>query len=108
MPGCVSRLHAEDWGRRFSQLLLHPPHNHHTAMSDYYSFDRALCKLRIEEEDLKRLIAAGEIRAFRGRAGMTLRAEDVDRVAEDLAMPEEPDAAEEVAEELNPGEDSLD
>ena len=33
--------------------------------SDFYSFDKALDKLSLDEDDLKRLISAGEIRAFR-------------------------------------------
>ena len=55
--------------------------------SDFFSFDKALDKLSsLEEEDLKRLISAGEIRAFRDGSKMRLRAEDVDRVAGDLGF----------------------
>ena len=56
--------------------------------NDFLSFDRALEKLSLEEEDLKRLISAGEIRAFRDGSKMRLRAEDVDRVAQDLGVAE--------------------
>ncbi len=57
--------------------------------SDFFSFDKALDKLSsLEEEDLKRLISAGEIRAFRDGSKMRLRAEDVDRVAGDLGFGE--------------------
>ncbi len=54
--------------------------------SDFFSFDKALDKLSLEEEDLKRLISAGEIRAFRDGSKMRLRVEDVDRVAGDLGL----------------------
>ncbi|MBL7008567.1 MAG: hypothetical protein ISR76_06180, partial [Planctomycetes bacterium] len=54
--------------------------------SDFYSFDKAIEKLDLEEDDLKRLISAGEIRAFRDGSKMRLRAEDVARVAHDLGV----------------------
>jgi excisionase family DNA binding protein len=54
--------------------------------SDFFSFDKALDKLSLEEEDLKRLISAGEIRAFRDGSKMRLRAEDVDRLAGDIGL----------------------
>lgn len=62
--------------------------------SDFYSFDKALDKLSLDEEDLKRLISAGEIRAFRDGSKMRLRAEDVSRVAQDLGAVDEADAGE--------------
>ncbi len=54
--------------------------------SDFYSFEKAIQKLELEEEDLKRLISAGEIRAFRDGSKMRLRAEDVQRVAQDMGI----------------------
>ena len=54
--------------------------------SDFYSFDKAIEKLDLEEDDLKRLISAGEIWAFRDGSKMRLRAEDVARVATDLGV----------------------
>ena len=54
--------------------------------SDFYSFEKAIEKLDLEEDDLKRLISAGEIRAFRDGSKMRLRAEDVARVANDLGV----------------------
>ena len=54
--------------------------------SEFASFDEALKKLELEEEDLKRLISAGEIRAFREGSNMRLRVEDVSKVAEQLGM----------------------
>lgn len=60
--------------------------------SDFYSFDKALDKLSLDEDDLKRLISAGEIRAFRDGSKMRLRAEDVSRVASDLGVVDEGDA----------------
>lgn len=62
--------------------------------SDFFSFDKALDKLSLDEDDLKRLISAGEIRAFRDGSKMRLRAEDVDRVANDLGAVDESDAGE--------------
>lgn len=60
--------------------------------SDFYSFDKALNKLSLDEDDLKRLISAGEIRAFRDGSKMRLRAEDVSRVASDLGVVDEGEA----------------
>jgi len=54
--------------------------------SDFSSFDDALKKLELEEEDLKRLISAGEIRAFREGSNMRLRVEDVAKVADQLGI----------------------
>jgi hypothetical protein len=54
--------------------------------SEFSSFDDALKKLELEEEDLKRLISAGEIRAFREGSNMRLRVEDVSKVADQLGM----------------------
>lgn len=53
---------------------------------EFASFEDALKKLELEEEDLKRLISAGEIRAFREGSKMHLRAEDVDKVAQQLGI----------------------
>jgi len=77
--------------------------------SDFYSFDKALDKLSLDEEDLKRLISAGEIRAFRDGSKMRLRAEDVSRVAQDLGAVDESDAGEvlEVEEVSFDGDDGM-
>lgn len=56
------------------------------ANPQYSSFEDALKKLELEEEDLKRLISAGEIRAFREGSKMHLRAEDVSKVASQLGI----------------------
>ena len=56
--------------------------------SDFLSFENALDELSLEEDDLKRLISAGEIRAFREGSKMRLRTEDVTRVASDLGAGE--------------------
>lgn len=53
---------------------------------EFSSFEDALKKLELEEEDLKRLISAGEIRAFREGSKMHLRAEDVAKVAQQLGI----------------------
>lgn len=51
-------------------------------MSDkeYYSFEEVLKDLEMEEQDLKRLVSAGEIRAFRDRDTMRFKATDVERL----------------------------
>ena len=53
---------------------------------EFSSFEDALKRLELEEEDLKRLISAGEIRAFREGSKMHLRAEDVNKVAAQLGV----------------------
>lgn len=47
---------------------------------DYYSFDEVLSDLRMEEDELKRLVSAGEIRAFRDQDTMRFKAADVERL----------------------------
>jgi len=47
---------------------------------DYYSFDEVLSDLRMEEEELKRLVSAGEIRAFREKDTMRFKAADIERL----------------------------
>lgn len=47
---------------------------------DYYSFDEVLNDLKLEEDELKRLVSAGEIRAFRDKNTMRFKAEDVARL----------------------------
>ncbi len=61
--------------------------------NEFFSFDNALDKLELAEDDLKRLISAGEIRAFRDGSKMRLRTEDVNRVASDLGLAGEVDEA---------------
>lgn len=62
------------------------------ADKDYYSFEEVLNDLKLEENELKRLVSAGEIRAFRDKNTMRFKAEDVARLkttrgdAEDLAL----------------------
>ena len=69
------------------------------------SFEEALNRLDLAEEDLKRLISAGDIRAFREGSNMRLDVADVDKVAEKLGIGSpvsEADASEVVEiEELN-------
>ncbi len=52
------------------------------ADKDYFSFDEVLKNLAMEEDELKRLVSAGEIRAFRDQDRMKFKAEDVDRLRE--------------------------
>ena len=45
---------------------------------DYISFDKALAELNLRDEQLKRMVSEGEIRAFREGSSMKFRREDVD------------------------------
>ena len=46
----------------------------------FYSFERALRELNLREEELKRLVSEGEIRAFRDEDKMKFRKEDIERL----------------------------
>ncbi|MBI1852850.1 MAG: hypothetical protein HYR85_21120 [Planctomycetes bacterium] len=46
----------------------------------FFSFEQALRELNLREEELKRLVSEGEIRAFRDGDKMKFRKEDVDRI----------------------------
>lgn len=51
---------------------------------DFYSFDEALDELKLKEEELKRLVSEGEIRAFRKGDTMKLRRADVETLRAEL------------------------
>ncbi|MSR61089.1 MAG: hypothetical protein EXS08_01405 [Planctomycetes bacterium] len=51
---------------------------------DFYSFDEALNQLNLKEEELKRLVSEGEIRAFREGDTMKLRRTDVESLKKEL------------------------
>jgi hypothetical protein len=56
----------------------------------FLSFEDALDQLRLQEEELKRLVSEGEIRAFREGDTMKLRAQDVETLREELtSIPDE-------------------
>lgn len=50
----------------------------------FYSFEEALKELRLKEEELKRLVSEGEIRAFREGDTMRLRRTDVETLRSEL------------------------
>jgi excisionase family DNA binding protein len=50
----------------------------------FYSFEEALKELRLKEEELKRLVSEGEIRAFREGDTMRLRRADVETLRKEL------------------------
>lgn len=52
---------------------------------DFFSFDEALDELRLKEEELKRLVSEGEIRAFREGDTMRLRRSDVESLRAELS-----------------------
>lgn|GEM_PF-694585 len=55
-----------------------------TEQDEFFSFDEALDRLRLKEEELKRLVSEGEIRAFRDGETMKLRRTDVDNLRREL------------------------
>lgn len=70
-------------------------------MSDeFFSFDEALNELRLKEEELKRLVSEGEIRAFRKGETMKLRRSDVESLRSELQGGEVVDLGEDLVEEL--------
>ena len=52
---------------------------------EFFSFDEALGELRLKEEELKRLVSEGEIRAFRDGETMKLRRADVENLRNELS-----------------------
>jgi len=46
----------------------------------FFSFERALRELKLKEDELKRLVSEGEIRAFRDEDKMKFRKEDIERL----------------------------
>ena len=55
------------------------------ADDQFLSFEDALDKLRLQEEELKRLVSEGEIRAFREGDTMRLRRTDVESLRAELS-----------------------
>ncbi len=51
---------------------------------EFYNFDEALDQLNLKEEELKRLVSEGEIRAFRDGDTMKLRCQDVEHLRGEL------------------------
>jgi len=52
---------------------------------EFFSFEEALKELRLKEEELKRLVSEGEIRAFREGETMRLRKQDVENLRNELS-----------------------
>ena len=73
---------------------------------DFFSFDEALSELRLKEEELKRLVSEGEIRAFRDGETMKLRRGDVEALRSELGGGEVVDLGE-ASEEIVFEDDSL-
>ena len=55
------------------------------ANEEFYNFEEALDQLRLKEEELKRLVSEGEIRAFREGETMRLRRSDVESLKRELS-----------------------
>lgn len=55
------------------------------ANEEFYNFEEALDQLRLKEEELKRLVSEGEIRAFREGETMRLRRADVENLKQELS-----------------------
>lgn len=63
----------------------HPnPNGQVSDQNDFFSFEEALDSLRLKEEELKRLVSEGEIRAFREGETMKLRRTDVEHLKSEL------------------------
>jgi hypothetical protein len=73
---------------------------------EFFSFDEALSELRLKEEELKRLVSEGEIRAFREGDTMKLRKGDVEALRDELSGGEVVDLGE-TSEELVFEDDGL-
>ncbi len=87
-------------------------------MVEYFSFDDVLGELKLQEEELKRMVSEGELRAFRDENKMKFRKDDVESLkkgrvaeatvvlppgtpsAEDTAPPAPPMAGEETGDTL--------
>ena len=63
---------------------LPPTQKENDVADDFYSFDEALNELKLKEEELKRLVSEGEIRAFRKGDTMKLRRKDVEELRAEL------------------------
>lgn len=72
----------------------------------FFSFEEALKELRLKEEELKRLVSEGEIRAFRQGETMKLRRADVENLRSELSGGEVVDLGD-VKEELVFEDDDL-
>jgi excisionase family DNA binding protein len=72
----------------------------------FFSFEEALKELRLKEEELKRLVSEGEIRAFREGETMKLRRSDVENLRNELSGGEVVDLGD-VREELVFEDDAL-
>lgn len=51
------------------------------SRDEYITFEKTLAELNLREEDLRRMVSEGDIRAFREGASMKFRREDVDALA---------------------------
>jgi len=75
---------------------------------EFFSFEEALNELRLKEEELKRLVSEGEIRAFRKGETMKLRRSDVESLRQELQGGEVVHLGDDLVEELvfeeDPGE----
>jgi hypothetical protein len=68
---------------------------------EFISFDKVLRELQMQEEELKRLVSEGEIRAFRDQDKMKFKKEDIDRFRKGrTSSKDETMGAAEVPEEL--------
>src|SRR5436190_22866395 len=47
-------------------------------MADYFSFEDVLSELQLDEDELKRMVSEGELRAFRDENKMKFRKDDVE------------------------------
>ncbi len=67
---------------------------------DFFSFEKVLKELQLQEDELKKLVSEGEIRAFRDQDKMKFKKEDVDRFRRNRGNEQAKTVEENVPEEL--------
>lgn len=75
---------------------------------DFFSFEKVLKELQMQEDELKRLVSEGEIRAFRDQDKMKFKKEDVERFKRTQGSDEQTLSDDDIPEELVFDEDDAD
>jgi hypothetical protein len=59
-------------------------------MADFYSFEDVLRELKLDEEELRRMVSEGEVRAFRSESKIKFKKEDIERLTKGRTGNSEP------------------
>jgi hypothetical protein len=59
-------------------------------MAEFYSFEEVLRELKLSEEELKRMVSEGELRAFRDESKMKFKKDDISNIKRSKGIPSEP------------------